>query len=121
MYYNTLQIMPVAERNNISVLANVFDKAKARFEKEDTGQSFVKWISDYLMLNLEKDEFLMQYAPNLHKIGITGNVLYIKDSKKNKIVEIRMTNGKLVSSDDDPLYLHFAMALPELVKLKREG
>lgn len=107
-------------RNNISVLTEVYKKIKERYESEDTKISFVSWVSDYILMNLEKDDFLSWYAPNLHKIGITDNVLYIKDSKKNKIVEIRMIGGKLQSSDDDPIYLHYAMALPELIKLKND-
>lgn len=105
-------------RNNISVLREVYEIVRKRYEKEQTEVSFVKWFSDYVLMNIEKDEFLSKYAPNLHKIGITDNVLYLKDSKKNKIVEIRMVNGKLQSSEDDPIYLQFACALPELVKLK---
>ena len=48
----------------------------------------------------------------------TDNVLYLQDENKGIVVEIRMKEGVLQSSDDDPIYLQFAMALPELTKLK---
>jgi len=94
-----------SNRNNIAVLRDVYEKIRQRYTDEQTDVSFVKWFSDYVLMNLEKDEYLSTYAPNLHKIGITDNILYLKDSKKNKIVEIRMVNGKLHSNDADPMYL----------------
>jgi len=110
--------MPDAARKSLSVLNDVFEKVQGRYEKEHTDKSFVKWVSEYLLINLEKDEFLSQYAPYLHKIGITDNVLYLKDTKQDKVVEIRMKDGVIQANDDDPIYLQFAMALPELGKLK---
>jgi len=85
---------------------------------ESSGTSLRKYVNELLLMNLEKDEFLSKYAPFLHKIGIQDNALYIKDSKNNKLVEIRLKNGKLQSNDDDPIYLQYAMALPELSRLK---
>jgi len=106
-------------RKNLSVHTEIYDKVKDRFESEGSNQSFTKWISEYLLMNLEKDEFLTQYAPFVSKIGIQGNVLTLKDSKKNKYVEIRMVNGRLQSDNDDPIYLQYALALPEIIALRQ--
>jgi len=86
--------------------------------KEKKGISIRKYVYDVLLMNLEKEEFLRQYVPFLSIIGIQDNILYIKDAKKDKIIEIRMKNGKLQSNDSNPTYLQYAMALPELVRLK---
>ncbi len=111
--------MPREEyRKNLSVHSEVYNVIKARYDKESPDQSFTKWVSSYLLVNLEKDEFLTQYAPYISKIGIHDNVLTLKDSKKNKYVEIRMKNGLLQSNDDNPIYLQYALALPEIVALK---
>lgn len=76
------------------------------------------YINEILELNVEKDKMLQKYAPGLEVIGVPNEVLYIKDHKQDKIVEIRMKNGKLYCTDEDPIYLQFAWALPELSKLK---
>lgn len=113
--------MPRPGRKNLSVLEKVFDVAYARYKKDypDEKIGFTQYISDYILMNIEKDQLLSKYAPNIHKIGITDNVLFLKDTKKNKIVEIRMNKGKLESSDEDPIYTNYAWALPELAKLKQ--
>ena len=95
----------------------VFEIVRTRYDSEKSDKTFVRWISDYILMNFEKDDFLRKYAPFISKIGITQNVLYLKDSKKNEVIEIRMVNGKLQSSYEDPIYLQYAMALPELAKL----
>lgn len=111
----------VQNRKLISIGGNTSEKLTKRFEDEKPKVSFAEWVTEYLQVNLEKDDFLRTYAPNLHKIGITDNILYLKDSKKNKVIEIRMSNGNLESNDDDPIYLQFAWALPELAKLKAKS
>jgi len=83
------------------------------------GTSVRKYVNEILMMNIERDEFLKSYAPYISKIGIQDNVLYLKDSKNNTVVEIRLVNGQLQSNHDDPIYLQYAMALPELMQLKR--
>ena len=70
-------------------------------------------------MNIEKDELLRKRAPSLELIAEPSDVMYIKNHKDGKIIEIRIgKNGKLVANDDDPIYLQFAWALPEISKLK---
>ena len=59
-----------------------------------------------------------RYIPNISKIGITDNTLFLKDHKKNKVIEIRWVNNILQSNDDDLKYLQFALAIPEIAELK---
>jgi len=115
--------MPREDRMNLSLQVEVVEKARVYYEKDPMHSkiSFTQWVSDYLLMNLEKEEFLKIYAPYLSKIGIQDNVLFIRDSKKDKIIEIRLVNNKLYSNDDEPIYLQFALALPELARLKSKS
>ena len=94
----------------------VYEKVSDQAEKK--GTSVRKLVNETLSMVLEKDEFLSRFAPSISKIGIQDNVMYLKDSKKNKVIEIRMKNGKLQSSDDDPVYIYYAMGLLEVFRLK---
>lgn|SRR3989338_3464348 len=114
--------MPDPARKNLSVLNNVYDKVKSRYDVEKTDLSFVKWVSEYLLMNLEKDEFVRGYAPFLSKVGIQDNRLIIKDSKKNQFAEVYLKNNQLFCTLDessDCMHIHFALALPELARLKK--
>lgn len=80
-----------------------------------------KYVNEMLMMNLEKDEFLKFYAPYLSKVGLQDNILLLKDSKSNIYVEISLKNNTLFCSaheSTDCIHVHFALALPEIVKLK---
>ena len=108
----------------ITIKEEVFDKLTKKYDGSKTSQKISPWISDLVLMNLEKDELLHKYAPFLEVIGEpnSGDTLYIKNHKENKIVEIKMNkNYKLECSDDDPIYLQFAWALPELVNLQRKN
>lgn len=111
--------MPRSNRHNLSVEALVYDKAQSKYKTENPQISFVQWVSNYLLMNLERDDFMRQYAPFIAKIGIQENTLFLKDTKKDKIIEVRLVNNKLQCTDDDPIYLQYAIALPELARLKK--
>ena len=103
----------------ITIKEEVFDKMLIKHKDSETSQKPSPWVSDYLLMNFEKDDLLKQQAPSLELIAEPSDVMYIKNHKDNKIVEIRIgKNGKLVANDDDPIYLQFAWALPEISKLK---
>ena len=110
--------MPDPARKSLTILNDAFNKIKSRYDIENTDKSFVKWVSEYLLMNLERDDFLAKYAPFLHTIGIQDNSLYLKDSKTDKVIEINYKDGKLQCSEDNPIYLQYAMAMPELARLK---
>jgi hypothetical protein len=63
------------------------------------------------------------YAPSLSIIGYDDNVLYIKDSKKDKgkFAEITLKNDKLYcnldSEDEYCIHIRFAFAIPEVARL----
>lgn len=120
--------MPDPGRKSLTVLKEVHAKAMEKYEIEKssnkTESSFIKWFSDYVMMNLERDEFLKDYAPYLEKIGYSNNMLTIRDHKVNNITDIFMKDGRLYCSldeTDDCMHIHFALALPELSKLKRKN
>jgi len=92
--------MPDASRMSLTVLKEVHSKAMIRFnndvESKKTKLSFIKWLSEYILLNLEKDEFLTEYAPFLEKIGITDNRITIRDSKKDKLTDVFFQRGTAI-------------------------
>ena len=112
--------MPDPARKSLSVLNEVFNLMKLKYIAEKPEKSFTKWVSDYLLMNIERDVFLSKYAPFISKIGVTDNVMYLKDSKKNKVIEIRIVNGILQSNDDDPIYTQYAISMPELSRLNKK-
>ncbi len=120
--------MPDVKRKNLSVLNEVHDKASVRYKKEfkanQTNLSFIKWFSEYVLLNLEKDEYMARYAPHLESVGITDNRLTIRDNKKDKLTDIFLKDGHFycnLDEVDNCEHIQFALALPELVRLKNKN
>ena len=100
----------------VSILKETYQTLSKKAQKN---HMLIKtYVNELLLMNLEKDDFLSKYAPYISKIGIEGNTLYLKDHKKDKVIEIRLRDGKIQSSNTDPIYVQYAMALPELGRLK---
>lgn len=97
----------------------VYEKISKQAEKN--GTSVRKLVNETLLMILEKDEFLSRFAPSISKIGIQDNVMYLRDSRKDKVIEIRMKDGKLQCNDNDPIYLQYALALLEIVRLNENS
>ena len=93
--------------------------SRARAENPTSKPQIKHIINENLLMNLEKYEMLKKYAPYLSKVGMQDDTLFIKDSKNNSIVEVRMKGGKLVASNKNPIYVQFALALPEIVRLQK--
>ena len=108
----------VKDRKVIAIGGITSEKLEKRHQEENPKISFAEYVDEYLQVKLEHDDFLRTYAPGISKIGITDNILYLKDGKEDKVIEIRLINGILQSNDESPIYTQFAMALPELAKLK---
>jgi len=124
----TINYMPGAERKSLTVRTEVHSKAVSRYEQEKeknkTDMSFINWFSEYILLNLEKDEYIASYAPFLEKIGIRDNRLIIRDKKRDKLTDIFLKDGKFFCNLDeknDCEHIHFALAMPELVRLKSKN
>ena len=120
--------MPDLARKSLTVLNEVHSKAFSRWEQEKseekTNMSFIKWFSEYILLNLEKDEYIALYAPYLEKVGITDNRLTIRDTKRDKLTDVFLKDGKFFCNLDernDCEHIHFALALPELARLKSKN
>lgn len=106
----------------LSIKEEVFNKAEKQFNEKNIKESFSSWISEYLLLNLEKDEFVKNYAPFLSKIGIEGNRITIRDEKKDKLTDVYFKNNQLYCNLDeatDCIHIHYVLCLPELARLKK--
>lgn len=120
--------MPEEGRKSLTVLDKVHQIAAKRHEDEvkaqKTNLSFTKWVSEYLLMNLERDEFLRIYSPSLEKIGIHNNRITIRDNKLDKLTDVFLKDEEFFCSldeTDDCIHIHFALALPELGRLKKKG
>ena len=108
-------------RHNLTVNAEIYDRVAKIYKKEKTDKSLTQWISDKLLMVLEKDEFLKSYAPFLSKIATNENSVIVRDEKLQRLVEIVYRNNKFWCDVDEKeccVHVHFALALPELVELR---
>lgn len=112
--------MSQSKRHNLTVTSEIYDRVAKIYKKEKTDKSLTQWISDKLLMILEKDHFLKDYAPFLSKVAIDGNSIIIRDEKMKRLVEIIYRENKFWCDVDDKeccVHVHFALALPELTEL----
>lgn len=113
----------VQNRKLVSIGGDTSDRLTKRYGEEKPKISFAEWVTEYLQVNLEKDDFLKNYAPFIEKIGITDNRLTLRDNKENKLTDIFMKDDQVYCSVDETtncIHTRFAWALPELAKLKKD-
>jgi len=112
--------MPRENRKSLSILKDVYDKCHIRYV-EETGDpdndSVTRWTSDYLNNNLTKDETVRKNLPEIMEIAVKNKTLFLKDGKKNKLIEIKVEKGLLKSNDPDSKYIQFAMTSSNILRL----
>lgn len=102
----------------VEIFKETYDVMKASAEKKRWNTK--DYINTVLLEAIERDKFLQSYAPSLSKIGYEGNILFIRDAKKNKTAEIYLRDRALYCNLDDEkdcVHIHYALALPEAAKL----
>ncbi|MGH2612248.1 MAG: hypothetical protein ACRDFB_04270 [Rhabdochlamydiaceae bacterium] len=102
----------------VAIEEAIYSKAKAKAEEK--GMTLLDYVNEILLLNVEKDDFLKRYAPYIEKINV-GQTLVLRDHKINKLVEVFLKSNTLYCSHDesgDCMHIHFALAIPEIAKLK---
>ena len=105
----------------LTIREEVYNKINEFHQKQQTPVKFNPWVSDYLLMSIEKDEFLKEYAPFLSKIGIEGNRITIRDDKTKKYADVYLKDHSLfceLDNSDSCIHVRFALALPELSLLK---
>ncbi len=110
------------KRHNLTVNAEIYDRISKIYKKEKTDKSMTQWISEKLLMVIEKDEFLQRYAPYLSKIAIDGSNIILRDEKLKRLVEITYRNKRFwcdVHESDCCIHVHFALALPETTSIKK--
>ncbi len=111
------------KRHNLTVTSEIYDKIARIYRKDRSDKSLTQWISDKLLMVIEKDEFLRGYAPYISKVAVDGNSVILRDEKLKRLVEITYRGNKFwcdVDEKDCCVHVHFALALPELSTLKRK-
>lgn len=102
----------------VEIFKETYDVMKANAEKKRWNTK--DYINIVLMEAIERDHFLLSYAPSLSKIGYEDNILFIRDARKNKTAEIYLRDRGLycnVCDEKDCVHIHYALALPETAKL----
>jgi hypothetical protein len=102
----------------VEIFKQTYDTMKANAAKKRWNTK--DYINTVLMEALEKDKFLQTFAPSLSKVGFEDNVLFIRDAKQGKTVEIYLKDRTLYCNtceSKDCLHIHYALALPEVAKL----
>ncbi len=114
--------MPDSNRRNLSILNQTYEKLNAKYEQEKiqnhTEISFVKWVSEKLLLTIEQEDYITRfYAPYLYTEAIHDNHVILRDEKLGKLVEVRFQGKEMTCSEDDECcsHIHFVFALPELI------
>lgn len=102
----------------VAIQQSIYSKAKARADAR--GVTLIDYVNEILLLNIEKDDFLKKYAPYIETVSV-GETIVLRDHKVNKLAEIYFKNGTLYCTQDesnDCMHIHFALALPQVIKLK---
>jgi len=109
----------------LSINESVFNRIELKYNKSNTSKSLTSWVSEQLLLNLEKEDFLTNfYAPYLNFIGTNDNQIFLKDSRLNHIIEITFQDEYLSCSenectcctdkDKNCIHISYVLSLPEL-------
>ncbi|HJW20514.1 MAG TPA: hypothetical protein VJ571_08175 [Candidatus Nitrosotalea sp.] len=104
----------------VAIKDDVYEKAKNKAAEK--GLTLVDYVNEIILQNVEKDEFLKNYAPYIEKIS-TGDTIILRDNKIKTIVEVYLKEGKMHCSNDegrDCIHVHFALGLPEVGRLKKK-
>ncbi|MGH9991222.1 MAG: hypothetical protein ACREBU_05170 [Nitrososphaera sp.] len=102
----------------VEIFKDTYDIMRSTAEKKRWNTK--DYINTVLKEAIEREKFLLAYAPFLLKVGYEGNVLFIKDSKAGKTAEIFLRDRTLycnVCESRDCTHIHYALALPEISKL----
>lgn len=94
-------------------------KEKHRIEKPDI--SFTKWATEYILANLKKEEFILQYAPHLELISADEKSILLRDNHLDgKIAEVTLRDNRLWCSECKPktcMHVFYAMGRVEVANL----
>jgi hypothetical protein len=80
-------------------------------------------VEDLLLPELERNEALRHYAPFLEQVGIEDDVIFLKDNRLLKIVELRVRDGDLYCDHDrrkSCVHIGFAWSIPRVYKVMKE-
>ncbi|MCS6768762.1 MAG: hypothetical protein NZ888_06335 [Candidatus Nitrosocaldus sp.] len=104
----------------IPIKIEIYNKIKEEHKIRNIEYSVSRWVSDLLLMNIEKYEYLRLYAPYISYKGVHENELFLRDEKLDRIVEVVLKDRTLFCrycNKDDCIHIHYALVLPELGRL----
>ena len=107
----------------LTIRETTFERLSKYHESKNIEKKLSPWIDDFLIMNLDKGNFLTQkYAPHLKNMGIHDNFVLLNDEKNKGFVKVILKDGKLhcdVDKSDHCVHIQYVMALPELSEFFR--
>lgn len=103
----------------VDIYQETYNLLKAEAKKQR--YPVVKYINDMLAMNVEKDQFLREYAPGweVRRPMEEDRITFI-NAKTREFAEVFVRDGELRCSLDestDCIHTHYAWALPEVARL----
>ncbi len=77
------------------------------------------YIQDILWEIIESEETLRRYGPFLSKFAVEDDKVFLRDNRKNTLVELNLKDGELFCQEDEQtncVHVGFAWALPEVYR-----
>jgi hypothetical protein len=130
------RILPKPGFSSLLLRNDVFHKAMTLYrQKSKSGElgerkkkkSFSRYVNDIIKDALEEDRILSSASPVLSKVAVEGNSVLIKDSKRNRLAEVKIElSGRrrvrqltcLLDNRSDCLHVGFAYSIPEVYRMK---
>ena len=76
-------LMKDRQKRNPTVAIEEATYQKVKNKAKEKGLTLVDYVNETLLLNVEKDNFLKNYAPYIEKISV-GETLVLRDHKTGK-------------------------------------
>ncbi|HKU48479.1 MAG TPA: hypothetical protein VJP79_00890 [Nitrososphaera sp.] len=103
----------------VEIFKETYDIMKSAAQKNRWNTK--EYINSVLESVVEREEFLRSYMPYLGKVGYESSILFIRDSKLQKTAEVQLLKDRTlycsICESKDCMHIHYALALPEIVKL----
>ncbi|MEM2698354.1 MAG: hypothetical protein QXF17_03415 [Ignisphaera sp.] len=103
----------------IPIRIEVYKKIEEKHKSMNIDSSISKWISDLLLMNIKRYDYLKIYAPYISYIGHHENEFFLRDKKDDRVIEIILKDKMLFCkycNNNDCIHIHYVLILPEFGK-----
>ena len=111
------------KRYNVTIKSEVYEYISKIYQNEKSEKSLTQWISDKLILLLDKEKFLKSHFPDIENISAQKNSFVLRDKKLKRLIEVTYKNGKFmcdVDKNECCIHVKFVLSLPEVTKVEKK-